>query len=276
MPHTSASSYKQPAAGPTSPRVANTMKILPVDRRVAGAIGTALACISAFRCCFVRGERRAPYGLDRKFVSDVATVETKTCNTDPLEFNANATHRVFQFKCDTNMQLHPVEKEAAGRTTNPTTDQLAKVYVFTPETRSAKPACVAAEQEQTLDKLVPQSALTVVNNTAKGVAQEEAVDGLVFQLSLGPAPGVDRHLCYTCTPGAGAGARTNGCTIYVTVPKKEPNENETRPDTDSGAGPGTDNQKPEQPPSSGALMPSMSGWITPSVAGCALGLVLRQ
>lgn len=241
------------------------MKILHANRRVTGAISTVLLCLSASRCCFVQAERAELYHLDKGLVFSAPTVETKTCegSDSPLEFRANDTHRIFQFKCQANAKLHPVEKDDGARTKqDPSEEKLATVYVFTPDNKLGKAAC-AAEHAQSLSALVPGSTLAVIKNTERNPAQQETGSDLEFRLALGPAPTQDRYLCYTCTPGGDV--RTGACSIHITVPGKKP-----VPDQNQDHSP--DDQLPPTP-DSGSFHP-IADWLAPSVAGCALGLML--
>lgn len=245
------------------------MKTCPVGTRLTAVICVALVCLPFFRHYHVRGVTAHPRQLHSSLPSDAESAETNTCDNSSLEFTANVTQRIFQFKCAANSKLHPVE-EPAQLAKNLTEEQLGAVYEFTPAERSGN---TCGTEKRQLGTLVHGSTLTVVDEEGKAAAQQEAVSEPKFRLSLGPAPDVDRYLCYTCTT---PGAKTAGCNIYVTVPGKDP-EVEGGSGTESEQRPGTDSdQRPDTKPDSGSASLSVPNWLTTSVAAYAMGLMLCQ
>lgn len=99
----------------------------------------------------------------------------------------------------------------------------------------------------------------------------------VFNLTLGAAPSVDKHFCYTCTvaPVRGRVTSATPCSVFVTVPKTTgptlpgPGQNNDE-HTEQHPGGETDQQT-----ESGAFSPSLPNWLISSVARCMPGLILR-
>lgn len=262
-------------------------EIVRGDRAVTVLIGGGLLCLYA--ACWVPcvqadgGKRRH---LEADVYSSLAEDEVQTCRaggTLPL----NGAAKDFQFKCDKGLNLMPVEEKpsavAPGSRQGIDNAALRKVYLLGSQLRSSK---VCGEQQGQLDKLVPQSALAVVNtgNHVRGVEEAQTV----FKLTLGEGNSQDTQFCYTCKPAAAPDSplesRTSPCTIFVTVPaKQEPQPPEMpSPEPDTQFVPQPDTQpapqptpQPDQPSEGGSFQPRVFGCRVLGVTILALGLTVN-
>lgn len=231
-------------------------------------IGLLCLCPSSLGCV-AQGGIAESRRLDAELDPNSPAGGVQTCNNGAT-LELKGAGRDFQFKCDGALKLLPVEKESgkAQQTPGQKPDEAAlkKVYSLGTPANSAK-SC--GSEEADLGAVVPGSQLVVV--TKNGRQQNGSPDNqTVFKLTLGEATTQERQFCYTCGPvpppePPPSESRTNGCTVFVTVPAKQ-------------AQPGPEAQptpQPDRPSDSGSFQPSVFGWLILSVATCQLGLTVH-
>ncbi|PHJ16550.1 sag-related sequence srs11 [Cystoisospora suis] len=252
------------------------MKLCVRGGRFGVLVAATLFCLSASWVCLVRCES----AKEARLAQESQETNVQTCADSNLILNG-AESKVFSFRCKEGWKLYPVEP--AEPIEKAIADPLKKVFEFTSQSGSAQ---VCGSQEQDLSVLVPQSELAKLPPSGQQKRQRTKEANPVYQLTLGPAPDTEKHLCYTCkTPPVSRSNLANQgqvCTIYITVPRKEDKPQRPGPqdsqqqNPQSPSPPQQQDPQPDQPSDSGTLSASVFKVAFMTSATSALGLMVHM